>query len=70
MWAIYGAVGVGGAGIGGCRAVWAGGVMEPRNTLNTRKIWNSSSLELEFENGIGDCWVRGVDRINGINRIE
>ena len=37
MWAVYGAVGVGGAGTGGFRAVWAGGVMEPRNTLNTRK---------------------------------
>ncbi len=63
-------MGVGGARAGGFRAVWAGWVMEPRNTLNTRKGLNSSSLELEFENGIEDCWVRGVDRINGINRIE
>ena len=23
----------------------------------------SSSFELEFKNGIGDCWVRGFDRI-------
>ena len=28
-----------------------------------------SDREAEFENGIGDCWVRGFDRINGINRI-
>jgi hypothetical protein len=34
--AVYSAVGVGGAG--------ADGVMEPRNTLNTRKGLNSSSL--------------------------
>ena len=32
MWALYGAVGVGGVGVGGFWAVWAGGVMEPRNT--------------------------------------
>ena len=54
-------MGVGGAGAGGFRAVWAGGVMEPRNTRNTRKgvcgVENSSSLALEFENGIGDCFV-------------
>jgi hypothetical protein len=30
---------------------------------------NSWSLELELENGIGDCLVRVIDRINGINRI-
>ena len=34
------------------------------------RVLNSWSLELEFENGIGDCWVRVFDRINGINRIE
>ena len=45
MWVVYGAVGVGGA-----RAGW---VMEPRNTLNTRKGLNSSSWELEFERGNG-----------------
>ena len=28
-----------------------------------------NSWSLELENGIGDCWVRGVVRINGINRI-
>ena len=28
-----------------------------------------SDREAEFENGIGDCWVRVVDRINGIYRI-
>ena len=37
MRAVYGAVGVGGAGAGGFWAVWACGVMEPRNTLNIRK---------------------------------
>ena len=62
-------MGVGDAGIGGLRVAWAGWVMEPRNTLNTRKgvcgVENSSSLELEFENGIGDCSVREFD-----NRIE
>ena len=31
-------------------------------SLNTLKGLNSSSLELEFENGIGDCWVRGFGR--------
>ena len=36
-------MGVGGVGVG-----W---VMEPRNTLNTQKGLNSSSWELEFENG-------------------
>lgn len=29
----------------------------------------SSSLEFELESGIGDCLVRGFDRINGIYRI-
>lgn len=37
-------------------------------SLNIRKGLNSSGLELE--EGNEDCWVRGVDRINGINRIE
>ena len=51
MWAVYGAVGVGGAG--------AGWVMESRNTLNTQKGLNSSSLGLEFENGIAtDLFVK------------
>ena len=26
----------------------------------------SSSLELELESGIGDCLMRGFDKINGI----
>jgi hypothetical protein len=59
VWSVYGTVGVGGAGVGG--------VMKPRNT---RKGLNSSSLELEFETGTGDCWVRDFDRINGVDRIE
>lgn len=29
----------------------------------------SLSLELELESGIGDCLVRGFDRINGIYKI-
>lgn len=37
VWVVYGAVGVGDAGTGGFRAVWACGVMKPRNILNTRK---------------------------------
>lgn len=37
VWVVCGAVGVGGAGVGGFWVVWACWVMEPRNTLNTRK---------------------------------
>ena len=44
-------MGVGGAG--------AGGVIEPRNTLNTRKGLNSSSLRLELESGIEGFWGVG-----------
>ena len=37
--------------------------------LSAERGFFSSSLEFELESGIGDCWVRGVDRINGIYRI-
>ena len=37
--------------------------------LSAERGFFSWSLEFELESGIGDCWVRGFDRINGINRI-
>ena len=37
--------------------------------LSAERGFFSSSLEFELESGIGDCLVRGFDRINGIYRI-
>ena len=46
---------------------WGNGTTE--YTEYTERFSMSLSLELEFESGIGDCLVRGFDRINGIYRI-
>lgn len=37
--------------------------------LSAERGFFSSSLEFELDSGIGDCWGRGFDRINGIYRI-
>ena len=37
--------------------------------MSAERGFFSSSLELELESGIGDCLMKGFDRINGIYRI-
>ena len=46
------------------------GIRPLRVVATHREATKPSDREAEFENGIGDCWMRCFDWINGINRIE